>query len=165
MYSKENYIASVEREINIIKHLVSKVNAEHHSHKFTEKQRTIHELVAYLAYSPRKWVKLIFNGDMWVFADSQKLQDEFKMESFNATIDNSRNEVKTMILNADHDSLNEVITLFGMMNAKRSQLLIDFVLLQIAAYKMQLFLQLKHAWLTELVTSNLRMWVDSPAKH
>ena len=59
MYSKTQLITALTKEITILEHLVSKVTPELHSHQFTEAQRTIKELLAYLAASPWKQAELI----------------------------------------------------------------------------------------------------------
>ena len=52
MYSKTQLITALKKEVTILEHLVSKITPELHGHKFTETQRTIKELLAYLAASP-----------------------------------------------------------------------------------------------------------------
>ena len=48
MYTKTDFLISMDREIDIIKHLYTKINPEHLGYKPTEAQRTKLELLQYL---------------------------------------------------------------------------------------------------------------------
>jgi hypothetical protein len=111
MYSHLDLISALDHEINVLKHLASKVTAEHHGHKFTDKQRTIRELLAYLAYQHRQ-TQLIFTGDMALFADMQDLTDSFDPAQFNAIIDAERGKAKALIQSATPEQLAEEVTIF-----------------------------------------------------
>ncbi len=165
MYTKEQFLLAFQKEANIIKHLASKVEETHHTHQFTAKQRTIKELLAYFAYAVPRQVQLIFTGDMNLFADMQKLNEEFNPYQFLTAFDQEIKKALTLITEATDAQLEESVSLFGgFVEGKRGQLLIEFVFAQLCAYKMQLFLQLKHAGKEDLTSSNLRRGYDMPAK-
>ena len=156
MYTKEHLIGTLENEFRILKHLGNKVEDQYADHRFTEKQRTIHELMAYLAFSIEKQVQLIVIGQ-WepsIFANMDVLTSTFDRRKWDELLDTEFKHIATMIRGLDEEAMNEEITLFAR-TAPRHKFLIDYLLTFFGAYKMQLFLQLKHAGRAELSTRNL----------
>ena len=163
MYSKLHLITALNKEITILEHLASKVTTELHGHKFTETQRTIRELLAYLAASPWKQVELIINGDASIFATMKEFSETFSADDFISIIHSNSTTAISMIETLSEESLTESVSLFGWFaQGTRAQLLIEMVYAPLIAYKMQLFLQMKHAGLHDLGTPNLWMWIDKP---
>lgn len=163
MYSKEQLIWAITHEVNIIKHLATKIAEEHHDHKFTEPQRTVKDLLVYLSTSPWKQVELIFNGDPSIFSTIPAFAETFQVNDFDTVITKNSQDAIAMIQQASDESLQEVVTLFGgFATGTRAQLLVQMVYGGLIAYKMQLFLQLKHAGLSDINTSNLWMGIDRP---
>jgi hypothetical protein len=163
MYSKTQLITAIKKEITILEHLVSKVTPELHDHQFTEAQRTIRELLAYLAASPWKQTELIITWDMSIFANMKEYSDSFVADDFISTLHTNSAKAIAMIEELDNNALNEEVSIFnGFVHGSRAQLLVEMVYAQMIAYKMQLFLQMKHAGLHHLGTPNLWMWIDKP---
>jgi hypothetical protein len=113
MYSKSQLITAIKKEITILEHLVSKVTPELHGHKFTEAQRTIRELLAYLAASPWKQVELIITGDMSVFATMKEYSESFVADDFITILHDNSTKAIAIIEELSNESLEEAVSLFG----------------------------------------------------
>ncbi len=162
MYSKEQLLKALQKEFTILKHLWTKVEHEQHlTHQFTDKQRTIKELMMYLAFSIEKQVQLIVRGewDAAVYGDMGSLSKDFDPTKFDDYLDIEYKKIHDMIEALTSDQLATQISLFGATQT-RAEFLVGYLLTMLGGYKMQLFLQLKHAWRAELGTSNLWGGVD-----
>lgn len=163
MYSKEHLISAIGNEFRILKHLGNKVEEQYLHHRFTEKQRTIHELMAYLAFSIEKQVQLIVIGH-WepsIFDNMDALTKTFDYKKWDQLLHTEEEHIVKMIRSLDEEAMTQEISLFGK-TAPRYLYLVDYLLSFFGAYKMQLFLQLKHAGRSELGTYNLRSGMDAP---
>jgi exonuclease III len=126
MYSQAQLIAALHKEIAILTHLADKITDAHHGHKFTDKQRTITELLAYLAASPAKQIEVIFTGDMNIFADMKDYTENFKPKHFVEDLTKNMHHAIKLIENATEESLSEMISLFGgFAVGTRGQLLVE----------------------------------------
>lgn len=162
MFSKAQLIQHITNEFRILKHLGTKINHEQHlGHKFTESQRTIKDLMVYLGYSLGKLTQLVAKGeqDMSVFADYDTLANNFDPSQRETVLDTELKEIITLIESLNDEALATNMTLFGTTKT-RAEFLITMLVAQLAAYKMQLFLQLKHAGRTELNSMNLWAGID-----
>jgi hypothetical protein len=163
MYSKAQLLTALKKEIDILEHLQSKIIQEIHDHKFTEPQRTIKDLLAYLTVAPWNMTKLIFTGDISLFADMKAYIEHFDPAQFATILHIHATQALSFIENADESSLAETVSLFnGFATGTRAQLLVEMVYGQLLAYKMQLFLQMKHAGLSEIGSMNLWSGMDKP---
>jgi hypothetical protein len=163
MYTKAQLISAIKKEVHVLEHLQSKINEELHGHRFTAPQRSIRELLAYIAATPWKIVEVINSGDMSVFATMKEYTEHFDPKDFVKTLkDSAAHAIKT-IEEATEEHLAETVTLFGSMTGTRAQHLVEVVYGQLMAYKMQLFLQMKHAGLGDLNSMNLNHGKDTPA--
>lgn len=163
MYSKEKLITAIGNEFQILKHLGNKVEAQYLDHRFTEKQRTIHELMAYLAFSIEKQVQLIVIGQ-WepsIFNNMDELTKTFDYKQWDDLLATEEEHIVKMIRGLEDEAMDEEIALFGK-KGPRSMFLVDYLLTFFGAYKMQLFLQLKHAGRSELGMYNLWAGIDAP---
>lgn len=162
MYTTSQLIAHITSEFEILKHLWEKIVDEKHlDHQFTPAQRTVKELMAYLWHSIGKQCKLVVLGkeDMSVFADMPDLTKNFDPQNRGAVLDDQLDDMVSGIISLDDAQLAETITLFGQ-SKPRSEFLINMFVGMLAAYKMQLFLQLKHAGHVDLSSSNLWSGMD-----
>ena len=164
MISKELFIKKVEEQATIIKHLVTKVSEENHGHKLTPAQRTIKELVAYLAHSYLPLTQAILDDNTDGFAAARTAAETFDPANFETQFDSQIDAVIKMIDATSQDKLEETTTLFGRTVDTRAGHLLNLILGGLFTYKTQLFLQLKHHGLDELQTSNLRGGMDAPKK-
>lgn len=84
---------------------------------------------------------------------------ETNVDDFAALIDREEAEITALMAGLTNEQLQEEVTLRWFITAKRAVHLVQLYA-QVTAYKMQLFLQLKHSGLHELVTSNVWMGMD-----
>lgn len=165
MYSKEHLLTAISNEFRILKHLGNKVEEQYLGHKFTEKQRTIHELMAYLAFSIEKQVQLIIIGqrEPSIFNNMDELTKTFDYRKWDDLLKTEEEHIVKMIRGVDDEAMSEEISLFGKTGPRR-MFLVDYLLTFFGAYKMQLFLQLKHAGRSELGMYNLWGGMDAPTE-
>ncbi len=165
MYSKSDLLHSLHHEFRVLKHLYEKVEEQDLLHKFTAKQRTIKELLQYLSHTISFTVKTVIAW--WEapmeYAAYQQMLDTTDVSKFPEYIDQQAHDVTEAIEPLTDTQLQEEVTLRGVITAPRAVHLVN-VFAQITAYKMQLFLQLKHTGKHELGTSNLRMGMDTPTQ-
>jgi hypothetical protein len=162
MYSTPQLIAGITNEFNILKHLGSKVSEANHAHKLTDPQRSIQELEHYIISSlPAQIIMMV----EWV-QDNQKYMDysgqfaDFSYDQFDAELDRALTIISDELLSLTESQWSEEISIWGR-TGSRSMFLIDYVFAFLGAYKMQLFLQLKHSGLSDLGTMNLWAGVDA----
>lgn len=163
MYSTQQLIAGITNEFNILKHLGSKVTEANAHHKLTDPQRTIQELEHYIISSfPAQIIMMV----EWV-QDNQKYMDyagqfsDFSYDQFGAELDKALVIISDELSSLTESQWSEEISIWGR-TGSRSMFLIDYVFAFLGAYKMQLFLQLKHSGLSDLGTMNLWAGIDQP---
>lgn len=161
MYSVEQLIAGIANECRILKHLASKVDEQTAEHRFSPDQRSIEELEQYLVSSFPAQVLLMVSGnfDQEFYTDYLGRFAEFHHSQFADQMDVTLETITTAITSLTPDQRDEGISFWGR-KGPRSMFLVDYVFTFLGSYKMQLFLQLKHAGLTQLNTYNLRGGVD-----
>ena len=154
MITKEQFAANIHREIDIIKHLFEKIPANQEHYKPTEQQRTILELLGYLANGPYRALKAIRANDTSVFDTMQP--KEVTLANFISRMDEESLEIGKELEAMSDEEINESIDLWkNGFSFPRSQYLLQMVLESFVAYKMQLFLYIKSAGNTDINTSNL----------
>lgn len=163
MISKKTYIAKLENEIRILKHLASKATTpELLNFKFSDKQRTTAQWFAYLALVWVAGTKDIINDDasgFEMFADSI---ESFDMKDFSTIMDKNLSDMVAIIESATEEKLAEEKIMFGRFTDTRASHMLSLVYNWHVAYKTQIFLQLKAAGLTDIGTMNLWGWMDAP---
>lgn len=159
MISKDQYIGALTNEFRIIKHLAEKVTPEQLSHKPTEPQRTLQELMQYLTSI------FIAGADGIVTADTNAYKKYFgaempTLENFAKLMDEQEKKVLAFFNPLTEEQLAEKITMWGRTQSRALHML---GLLNIAsAYKMQLFLYMKQSGTTNIGTMNLWAGMDQP---
>lgn len=159
MITKEQFTEALLGEISIIKHLAEKLQPGQLSHKPTEKQRTLAELLHYLTYILIAGTDGATTGD----ADAWKKYTDAPMptlETFSELMDKEGREVQELIMSLSDKELQEEVAMWGRTQSKALHLL---GLLKIAsAYKMQLFLYMKQSGTENIGTMNLWAGMDQP---
>lgn len=159
MISKDQYIAALTNEFRIIKHLAEKVTPEQLSHKPTEPQRTLQELMQYLTSI------FVAGADGIATADAQAYKKYFggampTLENFASLMDEQEKKVLEFFNPLSEEQLKEEIAMWGRTQSRALHML---GLLNIAsAYKMQLFLYMKQSGTTNIGTMNLWAGMDQP---
>jgi hypothetical protein len=77
--------------------------------------------------------------------------ENFKPEEFTKILKDNAEKALETIESVTEEALAETVTIFnGFVTGTRAQILMENVYSQLVAYKMQLFLQMKHAGLNDL---------------
>ena len=162
MITKEIYITKLKNEVRIIKHLAAKATtSELLNFRFSDNQRTTAQWLAYVALVGIAWTKDILHDDASGFETFMDDMDNFDIKKFDDTIDNNLISIISMIQESSDEKFNEEKTLFGRFTDTRAGHMLTSVYNWHVAYKTQIFLQLKAAWLSDLGTINLWWGMDS----
>lgn len=161
MISKEQYIEALAKELEIIKHLGEKIKPEQLSHKPTDAQRTMQELMTYLS------VIFIAGADSIATGDPDGYKKHFggpvpTIENFISMIDEEEKKVIALLTPLSEEELATDVTLWGRTQSRTLHLI--GLLKMAAAYKMQLFLYMKQSGTSDIGTSNLWAGMDTPPK-
>lgn len=163
--SKDELVGLLAHEVNVLRHLITKIDATSVDYRPTEKQRSSIELVRYLVLQGPALVGAIkagaFDGAAWGVA--QKAIDAQDLAALDATLATQPAWFAEQIGAMSDEELRGIIQLFGPPGS-RGLHLVNLVLANYAAYRTQLFCYLKACGRTELTTSNLWGGVDAPAK-
>ena len=162
--TKSELVALLQKEVRVLLHLVSKVDSSMLDYRPTPRQRSTLELLQYLTN---------MGPTLILYAKGQPLDAAAMTEAIETA--NARDFDETVIaLAAQSDIYVELLadmsdadfraatTGFDGLPVTRGQFLVNHVIGQCAAYRMQLFLYLKACGHEELNTMNLWVGVDAP---
>ncbi len=160
MYTKQDLISDINNELKIIIHLSEKVNDSNKDFAFSQDQRTIEKLLFYISTATISQIKrytlwAVDSSDMASFKEEEL---KFAYTDFAEKIEISMPHIANHINSLTDEDMEKNLEIFWMSKTRKSFLV--GMLTFLGAYKMQLFLQLKASWLSQLNTSNLRAWVD-----
>ncbi len=162
MITKEEYIGILSNEVRIMKHLVEKVQAEQLSHKPTEPQRNLQEVMTYLTQIFVSGIEGVVNNDGNAYKKYLGVGEVATLENFNSLMDAQLNTVVPMIQSLSVEDMKEEIQMWGRTQSRALHLM---GMLSIAgAYKMQLFLYMKQSGTANIGTMNLWAGMDMPPK-
>lgn len=155
MYTKDNLKASVMHEINVIKHLFTKIPEGQMGYKPTEKQRTMLELLKYLSALTPATIEMVYTAEPKAFMDIQKIAtDSVTPENFIEKLDEGVTSAMVTLDKFTDEDLSTVVNIFGMGDKTKGVYLVDTLVKWIAAYKLQLFLYIKSSGNTDIGTTN-----------
>jgi hypothetical protein len=163
--TKDELIASLEKEVRILLHLCTKIEPRHIEYRPTPKQRSTIELLHYLSFMGPVLVKAMrggaFDREAWgAEVDAAKARNlEQTVDAIAGSADVMTREVGEM----QEADFRKEIEMFGR-RATVGAFLVNTVLASYAAYRTQLFLYLKANGREELNTMNLWAGVDPPAE-
>jgi hypothetical protein len=160
MITKEQYLESLLKEIDIIKHLAEKIDPAKLDYRPTEKQRSTLELLQYIGQMVTTAVKGYTSGDQQVYIDGMKAKDSVTFENFISKMDEQAVFVKGTVTALTDEDLKKDSTIFGNTSTLAMHLL--QVLKSVTAYKMQLFLYIKASGNPDIGTSNVWRGQDMP---
>jgi hypothetical protein len=163
MITKEQYLKSVLKEIDIIKHLSEKVTKEMLDYRPTAKQRSTLELLQYLGHVTHTSVSAYIAGDQNVYLELMKNAEAVTFENFASKMDDQAKFVEEKVSTLTEEDMKRESTIWGTTAPLSMQLL--GVLKNLVAYKMQLFLYIKANGVESIGTSNLWAGVDTPPKN
>ncbi len=162
MISKDIFIAKLQNEVRIIKHLAAKATSpELLAFRFSDSQRTTAQWLAYIALVGIAGTKDILADDASGFETFMDDMDNFDIQFFDTIIDKNLTDMVALIEQTADEKFAEEKTLFGRFTDTRAGHMFGSVYNWHVAYKTQIFLQLKAAGLTDLGTMNLWGGMDT----
>jgi hypothetical protein len=166
--TKEELIASLQNEVRILVHLAGKVDKAKLDYRPTPKQRSILELLQYMAIMGPTQVAVIQTGTfdrptlsaMW--SPTEAAAKTLDFDQAVASIQKQSDEYARLLSGWTEADFRGDVDMFGN-KSSRGALLVNLVLGGHAAYRTQLFGYLKSCGREELNTMNLWAGVDGPA--
>jgi len=165
MFTRQDYIDSVNHEVAVIKHLHSKVPPGKLDFRPTEKQRSLQELLEYIPCNLAAIAKHLLSGDFSAAKGTFDAVKESARADFPGTMDREANAF-IMIVQAIPEAdfaTRDLRTPMGT-TVKLGSALVNWNLKFLTGYKMQLFLYLKQCGVSEISTSNCWRGTDAPPK-
>lgn len=161
MLTKEDFLNAVRDEIRIIKHLGTKVQDAHLAYKPSEKQRTVLQLMQYLSYCGMSSVTTVITGSREHGKKMNEDSQSVNMKNFSSKMDEQLKTIELLLKDFDDKALAErdATKPWGVPQ-KAGFALINKPLKFLTAYRMQFFLYLKQAGVSELGTANCWLGVD-----
>jgi len=160
MFTREQFLNSVRHEVNVIKHLYTKVPKDKLDYRPTSKQRSLQDLLVHLPTN-LAIAKQVISGDWSDIQPTMQKTREDAQKDFNATLDRELAAfVERVNKIPDADFQNKLTPLPTGQKIPLGDALLGFPFKFLAAYKMQLFLYLKSCGCEELNTLNCWMGVD-----
>ncbi len=163
MITKAEVLNSMRDEIKIIKHLGSKVKAEHLGYQPSTGQRTLLQLLQYLSYCGLGSAVFIATGNR---DHAKKMTEDslnVNLNNFAEAMDNQMVKIEETLKGFDDKALSEKeFTMPTGDKVKAGYALVNRTLKFLVAYRMQLFLYVKSAGVTNLGSSNCWSGVDAP---
>lgn len=162
MITKEQYLGILGNEFRIIKHLAEKIKPEQLTHKPTEPQRNMQELMTYLTQIFISGVEGIITGDGSAYKKYLGVGEPATLENFAEMMDKEFAEVEKLINSLSEEDMETEVNMWGRNQSKALHLM--GMLSIAAAYKMQLFLYMKQSGTENIGTMNLWAGMDQPPK-
>jgi hypothetical protein len=162
--TKPELIASLHKEVRLLLHLAGKIDPAALDYRPTPKQRSTIELLRYLTNMGPTLVRYAKGQPMDAAAMSDAIEAANK-RNFDETVTAlaAHADVYVQLLaDMSDDDFRAETTGFDGLPTTRGQFMVNHVLGQCAAYRMQLFLYLKACGREELNTMNLWVGVDTP---
>jgi hypothetical protein len=166
--TKEELIASLRNEVRILVHLAGKVDPSKLDYRPTAKQRSILELLQYLAIMGPTQLAVIKAGVFdrpTLSAAWSPAEAAAKTMSFDqavSAVQNQSGEYARLLSAWTEADFRAEIDMFGT-KSSRGSMVVNLVLSAHAAYRTQLFCYLKSCGREELNTMNLWAGADGPA--
>lgn len=153
MITKEQYIKSLVREMDIIKHLAGKIDASKLDYRPTPGQRSTLELIQYMGRFMTIGIEGNIAGDQNVYIELSKAPNPTTFENFVEQLDAQIKFIQETVGALAEEDFQKESTVFGSTNTLGMHLLGN--LKTATAYKMQLFLYIKQSGNDTIGTSNV----------
>jgi len=163
--TKEELRSALDSEIRILLHLISKADAAMLDYRPTPNQRSLLELLQYLAIMPAIHTRAIlasaFDMDAWraAWTTGEAAAKAMSLADVTEAIGRQPAMLAEAIGASTDGDLRAEIEMFGH-KASRGSRLVHMVLCHYAAYRMQVFLYLKSCGREELNTFTLWVGID-----
>lgn len=165
--TKKELIRSLNGEIRLILHLISKCDSAQLDYRPTPIQRSTIEVLQYLSsFGPIHMNAILadtFDMDSWrsSWTSGKAASKELDLDQTKAAIASHASLYAERIESCSDERLSEEFEMFGQ-KSTRAAWIISLLLCHYSAYRMQLFLYLKSSGREELNTMNL--WVGMDGK-
>jgi hypothetical protein len=161
--TKEELIASLRHEVHILVHLAGKVDKSKVDYRPTPKQRSILELLQYMAIMGPTLVTVIKAGtwDGAAWGSAEVASKAMNFDQAVSAIQKQSDEYAGLLSGWSDADFRAEVDMFGR-KSSRGALLVNLVLGGCAAYRTQLFCYLKSCGRDELNTMNLWAGTDGP---
>ena len=162
--TKSELISSLQNEVRILVHLMTKIDPSMLDYRPTPKQRSTIELLRYLSVMGPGLIKATKAGGFdpagWTAATEAANKGDFNQTV--AAIAAHSEQYASLLAEFSDEEFRQEIEMFGSKTTKGA-FIVNLVLCGCAAYRTQLFLYLKNCGREELSTMNLWGGIDAPA--
>lgn len=162
MFTKEQFIKTIQHETNVCKHLYSKMTPEALDYRPTPGQRSMLELLQYLTTLVIVPAKAIVSNDWNHVRDDLERAKSMNAGQFCEAMDKQCEELVRLIADVSENDLLEKTAQTPMGPFQLGEALVLFPMKFIACYRMQMFLYLKAAGVSDIGTYNCWRGVDKP---
>ena len=162
MITKNQFLGAFGHEMNIIRHLSTKIEPSMLDYKPTENQRSTLELMNYLGHIFNLGATIVIAGTSENYMDLLKDAPVVTIENFDEVMRNQTSVVVDKIHALTDEDLAKTVTIFGRTSTVAEHLV--GISNWAVAYKMQLFLYIKACGKHDIGTSNLWAGVDAAPK-
>lgn len=162
MFSKEQFLKTIQHETNVCKHLFGKMPEGGADYRPTPSQRSMLELLRYLTTTVIVPAKAIVTNDWSQVRAGLDIAKDMKPEEFSAAMDRQCEEVAKLLEGVSEDDLTNKDSQTPMGPFKMGEALVNFPMKFIACYRMQLFLYLKATGVSNISTYNCWGGIDAP---
>lgn len=165
--TKEELIETLQHEVQILLHLMSKVDPSKLDYRPTPKQRSMLELLQYLSMMGPLQVSIIKSGTFdratmgAVWGPAEAAAKAMNFDQLTAAVQKQSDEYGQLLNAWTEADFRGEVDMFGR-KASRGSLLVNMVVCAHAAYRTQLFCYLKACGRDELNTMNLWAGTDGP---
>jgi hypothetical protein len=160
--TKEELIESLQNEVRILVHLAGKVDKSKIDYRPTPRQRSILELLQYMAMMGPSLIPIIQTGDFATnWGPAAEAAKRLSYDQAVAAIQKQSDEYARLLSGWTEADFRGEVDMFGR-KSSRGALLVNMVLGGHAAYRTQLFCYLKSCGRAELGTMNLWAGMDAP---
>ena len=162
--TKSELIDSLQNEVRILLHLVTKIDRTILDYRPTQKQRSTIELLRYLTVMGPALTQAaktgVFDAPAWTAAEKAAAARDFDQTV--AVLAAQKETYAALLADMTDADFRAEIEMFGA-KYSRGAFIVNLVLCGCAAYRTQLFLYLKACGREELSTMNLWAGMDDPA--
>jgi hypothetical protein len=163
--TKSELIGSLQNEVRILMHLISKIDRNQLDYRPTPKQRSTLELLQYLSMMGptivRYAVTRATDFSLWTSAEAAAKARDFDQTV--AVIAAQADEYASLLGGLSEGDFRAEVKGFDGSQVSTGSFIVNAVLCACAAYRTQLFLYLKACGREELGTLNLWAGIDAPA--
>jgi hypothetical protein len=161
--TKDEVLAQLQKEVQILRHLASKIDRNQLDYRPTAKQRSTIELLRYLVAMGPSLTRSIKAGafDVEHWQAQTAAAEKASFDQVLELIEQQKGEYASLLGGWSEADFRGEIEMFGR-KASRAAFLLELVLAGCAAYRTQLFCYLKSCGRDELNTMNLWQGQDAP---